>query len=90
MAVPLLDLSRQYAYLKPEIEKAVFDVLDNSSFILGPQVEKFEEQVAALCEIKHAMLPWVYPRHKSGPCWERSRRTRRSKPPPCPLFHQIG
>ena len=55
MAVPLLDLSRQYAYLKPEIEKAIFDVLDNSSFILGPQVEKFEEQVAALCEIKHAV-----------------------------------
>jgi len=55
MAVPLLDLSRQYALLKPEIEKAVFEVLDNSSFILGPQVAKFEEQVAALGDVKHAV-----------------------------------
>ena len=55
MAVPLLDLSRQYALLKPEIEKAVFEILDKSSFILGPQVAKFEERVAELCEVKHAV-----------------------------------
>jgi dTDP-4-amino-4,6-dideoxygalactose transaminase len=55
MAVPLLDLSRQYALLKPEIEKAVFEVLESNSFILGPQVAKLEEQIAALCGVKHAI-----------------------------------
>ncbi len=55
MAVPLLDLSRQYAYLKPEIEKAVFDVMEKSTFILGPQVARLEEQVAALSGVPYAV-----------------------------------
>lgn len=54
MPVPLLDLSRQYEYLKPELDKAVVNVLTHGKFILGPEVAQLEERVAALCGVKYA------------------------------------
>jgi dTDP-4-amino-4,6-dideoxygalactose transaminase len=54
MAVPLLDLSRQYAYLKPELDKAVINVLTHGKFILGPEVAELEKQVAKLCTVGFA------------------------------------
>jgi len=55
MAVPLLDLSRQYAYLKPELDEAVIRVLTHGKFILGPEVGELEEKVASLCEVPHGV-----------------------------------
>jgi dTDP-4-amino-4,6-dideoxygalactose transaminase len=55
MAVPLLDLSRQYAYLKPELDKAVINVLTHGRFILGPEVAELEKQIAAYCKTKYAI-----------------------------------
>ncbi len=54
MSVPLLDLSRQYAYLKPDLDKAVINVLTHGKFILGPEVKELEEIVAKLCNTKYA------------------------------------
>ncbi len=55
MAVPLLDLSRQYAYLKPELDKAVINVLTHGRFILGPEVAELEKQIASYCKTKYAI-----------------------------------
>ncbi len=55
MAVPLLDLGRQYAKLKPELDAAVIKVLAHGKFILGPEVKTLEEEIAALCRVKHAV-----------------------------------
>lgn len=55
MAVPLLDLTRQYAYLKPAMDKAVLDVLAHGKFILGPEVAQLEKEIAALCKVRHAI-----------------------------------
>lgn len=55
MAVPLLDLTRQYAYLKPELDKAVLAVLAHGKFILGPEVAELEKQIAAYCNTKYAI-----------------------------------
>lgn len=55
MPVPLLDLSRQYAYLKPEVDAAVINVLTHGKFILGPEVAELEQKVASLCEVGHAV-----------------------------------
>ncbi|MFZ5979716.1 MAG: DegT/DnrJ/EryC1/StrS family aminotransferase [Candidatus Zixiibacteriota bacterium] len=55
MAVPLLDLSRQYAYLKPEMNKAVLEVIESSAFILGPKVKELEDQIADLSDTKYAV-----------------------------------
>ncbi len=54
MSVPLLDLARQYAYLKPEMDEAVLKVLDHGWFILGPEVTDLEEEIAKLCQVKYA------------------------------------
>ncbi|MDH4157483.1 MAG: DegT/DnrJ/EryC1/StrS family aminotransferase [candidate division Zixibacteria bacterium] len=55
MAVPFLDLSRQYAYLKDELDAAAVRVLSHGQFILGPEVAQLEKEVAALCGVKHAL-----------------------------------
>ena len=45
MPVPLLDLKRQYATLREEIETRVRAVIESQHFILGPEVEGFEAAV---------------------------------------------
>jgi dTDP-4-amino-4,6-dideoxygalactose transaminase len=55
MKVPFLDLKRQYSAIKKEIDEAVFSVLSNTQFILGPEVKSFEEKVAAYCGTKFAI-----------------------------------
>lgn len=49
MPVPLLDLKRQYAPLREQIETSVGALMAGQQFILGPAVEQFEEMVRAAC-----------------------------------------
>jgi len=46
MAVPYLNLKAQYLEIKPEIDAAIQDVLDNTAFICGKYVKKFETAFA--------------------------------------------
>ncbi len=52
--VPFLDLKRQYAGLRAEIESAVSEVLRSQRFILGPEGGRLEAEIAALCGVRHA------------------------------------
>jgi len=45
-AVPLLDLKAQYAAIREEIREAIDRVAESQHFILGPEVEKLEKEVA--------------------------------------------
>jgi dTDP-4-amino-4,6-dideoxygalactose transaminase len=45
----MLDFSRQYAPLRDEILRAITEVCDSQSFILGPRVTSFETAAAAAC-----------------------------------------
>ena len=47
MTVKFLDLEAQYRSIKHEVDRAVLSVLESSSFVLGPEVRKFEEEFAA-------------------------------------------
>ena len=47
-SVPLLDLRRQYDGLRAEVLAAITRVCDSQSFILGPEVEALEGEIAAL------------------------------------------
>ena len=47
MKVPLLDLKAQYAAIRAEIDAAVAEVMESQQFILGPQVQKCEQAIAA-------------------------------------------
>ena len=55
MAVPFLDLSRETAVFRDRIDAAVERVLDSGIFVLGPEVEKFEEEFASYCGAQHAI-----------------------------------
>ena len=47
-AVPLLDLRRQYEGIREEVLAAIARVCDSQGFILGPEVEALEGEIAAL------------------------------------------
>lgn len=55
MNIPILDLTAQYRSIKKEIDAAVKRVIDSQHFILGPEVEDFEKDVAAYCGTKYAV-----------------------------------
>jgi dTDP-4-amino-4,6-dideoxygalactose transaminase len=48
-AVPLLDLSRQYAAIREEVLAAVERVCSSQHYILGEEVEAFESELAGFC-----------------------------------------
>lgn len=47
MKVPFVDLQAQYGSIRHEVDRAIADVLERASFVLGPQVSAFEERFAA-------------------------------------------
>jgi dTDP-4-amino-4,6-dideoxygalactose transaminase len=53
--IPLLDLTAQYATIRGEIREAVDRVLESQQFILGPEVEAFEREIAEYCGCAHAV-----------------------------------
>ena len=53
--IPLVDLKAQYAELRHEIDAAISRVVSNADFILGHDVEAFENEYAAYCEAEHAV-----------------------------------
>lgn len=55
LPVPLLDLGAQYAHIGPEIEEAVLRVLRSGQYILGPEVEALEAEVAAYSGCAHGV-----------------------------------
>ena len=54
-AVPFLDLRAGHAGLKEEIRAAVEDVIASQQFILGPQNETLEREIAAYCDAQHGV-----------------------------------
>ena len=53
--IPFLDLGATYRELKTDIDAAVARVLESGWYILGPEVEAFEAEWAAYCEVDHAV-----------------------------------
>ena len=46
VTVPFVDLKQQYASIKTEVDAAIARVIENTSFILGPEVRAFEAAFA--------------------------------------------
>jgi dTDP-4-amino-4,6-dideoxygalactose transaminase len=53
--VPFLDLKAQYNSIKPEIQEGLNRVLDNTCFVLGQEVAKFEEEFSAYCNTRYGV-----------------------------------
>lgn len=55
MKIPFIDLNAQYRSIKNEIDRAIQQVIDNSSFCAGPFVQSFEENFARVSGAKHCL-----------------------------------
>lgn len=55
LQVPLVDLGAQYQTIEGEIQDAIAKVLQSRDFILGREVNLFEEEFAAYCSVGHAV-----------------------------------
>lgn len=53
--IPFLDLKAAYLELKTEIDAAITRVLESGWYILGSEVQAFEEEYASYCGAKHAI-----------------------------------
>lgn len=55
MKIPLVDLKAQYQSIKEEIDTAISSVVNNTSFINGPEVKAFEMDFAVYNECQYAV-----------------------------------
>ncbi len=55
MKIPMVDLRAQHEAIRDEMEAAVRGVFQSGHFILGPNVEALEREVADYCSVKHAV-----------------------------------
>ena len=53
--IPFVDLYAQYQSIKDEIDFVINDVIQNSSFVRGPYVEKFEHMFAEVMDRKYCV-----------------------------------
>jgi dTDP-4-amino-4,6-dideoxygalactose transaminase len=53
--VPLLDLQAQYQPIRDEILATLTRVCDSQRFIMGPEIEGLERELADLLQVKHAV-----------------------------------
>jgi len=55
MNIPILDLKAQYASLREEILTAIERVMESQHFILGPEVEALENEIASYSGCQHGI-----------------------------------
>lgn len=53
--IPIFDATAQYRAIKAEIDAAVGSVLESGVFIMGPNVEAFENEIAGYLGARHAV-----------------------------------
>jgi len=55
MNIPMVDLKGQYETLKTEIDSAILQALGETRFILGPNVQAFDQEAADYLGVQHAI-----------------------------------
>lgn len=55
MHIPMTDLTVQHASIKEEIDLAIQRTVESGRFILGPEVEAFEADMAAYCGVNYGI-----------------------------------
>lgn len=55
MKIPFLDLKEPYLELKEELDAAYRRVMESGWYILGQEVEAFEQEFATYCGVKHCV-----------------------------------
>ena len=55
MSVPFLDLTLQYRSIRTEIDEAIQRVVTSQGFVMGPEVQGLEGEIAAYVGVPHAV-----------------------------------
>ena len=53
--IQMVDLKSQYMKIKPQVDKAINDVLSSTQFINGEHVKSFQNELAAYLDVKHVI-----------------------------------
>jgi len=53
--IPLVDIKAEYQEIKPAIDDAIGRVINSARFILGEEVERFEQEFAEFSHVDHAI-----------------------------------
>jgi dTDP-4-amino-4,6-dideoxygalactose transaminase len=53
--IPVIDLKRQHAAMRDDLDAAIARVIDSGWFIGGPETQAFEREWAAYCGVEHAV-----------------------------------
>jgi len=51
----MVDLVGQYKKIKPEIDAAIMEVMENATFIKGPAVKRFHQHLESYLDVKHVI-----------------------------------
>lgn len=55
MTIQFIDLAAQYQHLKTKIDQRIQTVLDHGHYIMGPEVQELEQELAKYVGVKHAI-----------------------------------
>ena len=55
MAIPLFDTAAQLREVREEVNRAIAGVVESGRFILGPEVEAFERELADFLGVRHVV-----------------------------------
>ena len=55
MKYNMVDLVGQYKKIKPEVDEAILNIMDNASFIGGPSVKSFQKNLENYLGVKHVI-----------------------------------
>lgn len=53
--IPFIDLTTQQNLIRPQIDAAIKRVLDHGNYIMGPEIDELEKELANFCGVKHAI-----------------------------------
>lgn len=53
--IQMVDLISQYEKIKPEVDRAIAEVLETAQFINGPEVRSFQSELEAYLGVKHVI-----------------------------------
>ena len=53
--IPVEDVTRQYPRIKDEVEAAIAEILPTGKYVLGPNLNAFEQEFAAYCQTKYCL-----------------------------------
>ena len=56
MKIPLVNLKAQYDSIKEEVDKAIKEVIENTSFIMGKHVQEFDNNFANYFNVKQHLI----------------------------------